>query len=105
MNNVVYKYIVKYSLMLGACSLLVYTADLALQYIPDNPDLTNNDLYMINSIPSLLTYFLNLVVAFMLYVDIRKLNLPTRYVIVATIFFRPVGVCAFLLYLIYEKNK
>lgn len=104
MNNVIYKYIVKYSLILAACYLVTYIANLSLQYM-EIPDVDSSMQSLIFSIPNFLAMFFNLVIALIVNRDIRKLNLQAKYVVVATLFFRPVGVCAFLLYLISEHRK
>lgn len=48
---------------------------------------------------------LNALTALMVALDIRKYAIKTRYVLVATILFRPVGVIAMLLFLAQQENK
>jgi hypothetical protein len=47
---------------------------------------------------------LNVITAVLINIDIKKLNLSTRYVILATVLYPPVGVCAFILYMMYDKE-
>jgi hypothetical protein len=50
-----------------------------------------------------LAIILSILVAVIVSRDIKKLGIKTNYVILATILFRPVGVCAFLLYAIHNE--
>ena len=92
-----FKLISKYALLLSAFYILefalnwyVNTFDVELVTRPNQILLS----YM-------LTFVLNIVTALIVYRDKIKRNTKTRYVILATTLYRPIGVVAFILYSIY----
>jgi len=66
--------------------------------------ITMKDRGLIYASPELLTIVLNLITSFIVYRDKVAKKIETKYAIVATILYRPVGVVAFLLYSIYNND-
>lgn len=92
----------KYALLLGAFALLEY---LVRQYFRE-ATLDFGDYQVLRAtIPTGLTFLLNIVTALLIYADTKRTGIKTTYVTLATILYRPIGVCAFLLYIIFDKNK
>jgi hypothetical protein len=60
--------------------------------------------YLLESLPFILTAVLNIVMARIIFIDIKRHNVETRYVLLATVLYKPVGVCIFLIYLIYDMS-
>jgi hypothetical protein len=58
-----------------------------------------------SALPVALSFVFNVIIMLVINRDIRKLGIRTRYVIVSTLLFRQIGVCAFLLYAIYDDYE
>lgn len=56
-------------------------------------------------VPSLLWFALNIITVFIIQQDKNRLNIETRYVYIATILYRPIGVVTFLLYSIKSSRE
>lgn len=93
----------KYALILAASSILVTALPYAISYeIFSDEVITNNLIQMY--IPIAFNLLLNVITAFIVWQDIRKYNVKTKYIMVTTILFRPAGVFAFLLFLIFQDK-
>jgi hypothetical protein len=55
-------------------------------------------------IPIAFSLLLNIGTALVVYRDKVKLGINTKYVMITTLLYRPVGVVAFLLYAVYDKS-
>ena len=75
--------------------LIVFLTNL--RYYPDQ-------MVFITIVNSVVFIFSNLIVALFIASDIKKYKLKTKYIILLTILFRPIGVCFFLISLILEKK-
>ena len=96
------RFISKYALLLGAFALLEF---LVRQYIREKT-LDFGDYQVLRAaIPTGLTFILNIITALLISADKNKIGIKTNYVTLATILYRPIGVCAFLLFVILDKNK
>ena len=99
MNNEVIKVIGKYALLLS----VFYIIDIALgHYIAYlTKDMDNYELKsMWLGIPAVTRYVLNIITAVVIASDKKKLNIKEKYSVLLTIFYRPIGVVLFLIYLI-----
>jgi hypothetical protein len=92
----------KYALLLGAFALLEY---LVRQYLREKTLDFGDYQILMATIPTGLTFLLNIVTALLLNADTKAIGIKTNYVTLATILYRPIGVCAFLLFIIFDKNK
>src|SRR5687768_1266671 len=93
----------KYALILAAFSIVTTVP----QYLLPNMELSDEpvrNMLIQTYIPLALGVFLNLVTAFLVKQDIRKPNVKTKYIMVTTILYRPVGVIAFLLFRIFQEK-
>jgi hypothetical protein len=54
--------------------------------------------------PHIFNFGLNLVAAYIVALDIRKYNVKTKYVILSTILYRPIGVLAFLIFFVLQSR-
>jgi hypothetical protein len=104
MSNKVTMLIGKYTLLLAMTYAVEFGVDLLMQ-------MADVELYSLISIwarllPAILTIVLNVIMAIILYPEIARMKISAPYVILATVLFRPVGVCAFLIYMIIrDKNE
>jgi hypothetical protein len=57
---------------------------------------------LISAVPVIFTFVLNIITSFLVFRDKVTNKVETKYVIAATILYRPVGVVAFLIYSIYD---
>ena len=93
----------KYALILAVSSIFVT----ALQYITSygvfSDEVMTNNLIQVY-IPITFNLLLNVITAFIIWQDIRKYNVKTKYIMVATILFRPAGVFAFLMFLFFRDK-
>jgi hypothetical protein len=95
-----FKLISKYALLLAISYLLVLAFDQYLMRV-DSDDLTGTEAMLFSAAEPILTLFLNIVFSLVVYRDKVTQNIKTKYVILATVLYRPIGVVAFLLYAIY----
>ena len=104
MSDKNFKLIGKYALLLSICYLLeIIFNDYASE---QNTSLEGGwDLIFYYGTYYLFSMTLNVITAVLIFQDKTKLNLNTRYVLVATLLYRPVGVIAFLLYAVYSKSN
>lgn len=92
----------KYALLLGAFALLEYVVR---QYLRGK-NLEFGDFQVLRAtIPTGLTLLLNIITALLVSADRNRIGVKTNYVTLVTILYRPIGVCAFLLFVIFDKNK
>jgi hypothetical protein len=93
----------KYALLLS----ISYLLELALRRYISQIDfelVTMEQRGLISTAPVIFTFALNIITSFIVFRD-RVINrIETKYVIVATILYRPVGVVAFLIYSIYNTD-
>ena len=93
----------KYALILAVSSIFVT----ALQYVTSyqifsDEEMTNRLIQIY--IPIVFSLTLDLITALIVRQDIRKHNVKTKYIMVATILFRPAGVFAFLMFLFFRDK-
>lgn len=98
-----FKQISKYALILSISYLLEFALN---QYLKQsNIDFgTRTNEILVSTAPFILTLLLNIITAIIVYQDIVNKNLRTKYVILATVLYRPIGVVVFLLYSIYSNG-
>ena len=102
MNNITLKTIAKYALLL---SIFYGTKILLQQLIRHYTGSISDDKLkgILMTMPFAIMFLLNIITAFEIYKDIKKLKVNAKYSILLTIFFRPIGVLLFLLYVINEE--
>jgi Na+/phosphate symporter len=98
-----FKLISKYALLLSISYLLEFAFN---RYVRSfNTDLvTRTNQILVSTAPYMLTLLLNIITSIIVYRDKVTQNIKTKYVILATVLYRPIGVVAFLLYSIYDKG-
>ncbi len=99
MNNSTIKFIGKYALILTIFYVIEFLTAQLIQY--GIKEMGADDLY--SYMPMFLMVFsflLNVVTAIIVSSDKKKLNIVGKYAVLLTLFYRPVGVVLFLLYLI-----
>ncbi|MFC2152595.1 hypothetical protein ACFLSE_08715 [Bacteroidota bacterium] len=104
MNNDIIKTIGKYALLLT----VFYAIDIALghyiSFLTKNiEDFETKRLLL--GLPAIMRYLLNIVTAIIISSDKKKLNITGKYSVLLTVFYRPVGVVLFLIYLIHKEIK
>jgi hypothetical protein len=95
--------IAKYALILS----ISYLIELALRRYINQMDLelvTMEQRGLISAVPVIFTFVLNIITSFLVFKDKVTNKIRTKYVIAATILYRPVGVVAFLIYSIYDVD-
>ncbi|NQU51780.1 MAG: hypothetical protein HQ522_04510 [Bacteroidetes bacterium] len=102
MSNITTKTIGKYALLLSFFYGIAILLNLLVKhYIAGTSD------YILKSVlftmPVGILFLLNIITAFVIYKDIKKLNVNAKYAILLTIFYRPIGVLLFLLYVITKE--
>ncbi|HCM76224.1 MAG TPA: hypothetical protein DIS90_07570 [Cytophagales bacterium] len=104
MTDTNFKLISKYALLLSISYILEFAFN---RYVRSfNAELvTETNQILISTATYILTFFLNIVTSIIVYRDIVTQNIKTRYVVLATVLYRPIGVVAFLLYSIYDKGN
>ncbi len=101
------KMIGKYALLLA----LFFAFERAFDFLLDElrPTIFGDGIYTSSTmyllIPTALWFVLNIITAFIIQQDKARLNIETKYVYIATILYRPIGVVAFLLYAIKTSNE
>jgi hypothetical protein len=104
MENRATKLIGKYALLLCVLSgIQILTNHLVSQLIKDSMD-TEFETYLLVA-NNLFPFLLNAITAVFVYSDSRKENLECKYSILLTVFYRPIGVVLFLLYVIDKEIK
>jgi hypothetical protein len=104
MDTNYFKLVSKYAIVLTVLYLIEYVADIYInEFIYSGT--YDTTLWAMRLTPNLFTLVLNGVCALIVARDIRAHNVKTQYVIIATILFRPIGVCALLLYLYNHDRK
>ena len=97
------KLISKYALLLSISYLLEFAFN---KYVRSfNIDLvTRTNQILVSIAPYMLTLLFNIIGSIIVYRDKVTQDIKTRYVVLATVLYRPIGVVAFLLYSIYDKG-
>jgi Na+/phosphate symporter len=98
-----FKLISKYALLLSISYLLEFAFN---RYVINfNVDqVTSTNQILVSTAPYMLILLLNIITSIIVYRDKVTQNVKTKYVILATVLYRPIGVVAFLLYSIYSKG-
>jgi Na+/phosphate symporter len=98
-----FKLISKYAVLLSISYLLEFAFN---RYVINfNVDqVTRTNQILVSTAPYMLTLLLNIITSIIVYRDKVTQNVKTKYVILATVLYRPIGVVAFLLYSIYSKG-
>ena len=98
-----FRLIAKYALILS----ISYLIEIALRKYINQLDLelvTMEQRGLISAAPVIFTFVLNIITSFLVFRDKVSKKIETKYVIAATILYRPVGVVAFLIYSIYGAD-
>lgn len=97
------KLISKYALLLSISYILEFVFN---RYIRSfNADfVTKTEPILVSAAPYILTLLFNLITSIIVYKDKVIYGIRTKYVILATVLYRPIGVVAFLLYSIYDNR-
>lgn len=93
----------KYALILAMFAIIA----VVFQYLISSKEFSDDpirNMLLHTYIPLTFSLLLNVVTALIVQRDIRKNAIKTKYIMVATIFYRPIGVFAFLLYLIFRER-
>ena len=99
-----FRLISKYALLLS----ISYLIELALTRYINQLDLelvAMENRSLISTAPVVFTFILNIITSLIVFRDKVAKRIETKYVIVATILYRPIGVVAFLLYSIYGNES
>ena len=104
MNNTAIKTIGKYALILtvfyGLEFLLGYFVN---HLIKDSTDYEINS-YLL-SVKMFIPYLLNIIAALIVNADKKKMEIEGKYSVLLTIFYRPIGIVLFLIYVINKETK
>lgn len=104
MNNKLTSLIGKYTLLLA----ITYAVEFGVNLLIQNAGIdwyTYIAIWM-RFLPTVLSIIMNVVITIIMYSDIKKMSIKAPYAIVATLLLRPIGVCAFLIYVIIsDKNE
>lgn len=98
-----FKLISKYALLLSISYLLEVTFNKYVRSF-DIDLVTRTRQTLFSTAPYLLTFLFNIITSLIVYRDKTAQNIKTKYVILATVLYRPIGVVAFLLYSIYDTG-
>jgi adenylate kinase family enzyme len=103
MKDKLFGLITKYSLLLSAFYILSFAfSRTIIQFEFSDETLSNAGLRQ--TAPLAFTILLNLITAYIVGRDIKKHSVKTKYVTLATIVYRPLGVFAFLFFLFIQDN-
>ena len=103
MNNITLKTIGKYALLLSIFYAIAILLTLFIKHYSVGISSDYKLKGILLSIPAGISFLLNIITAFVIYKDIKKLKVNAKYSILLTIFYRPIGVLLFLLYLINKE--
>jgi hypothetical protein len=98
------KFIRKYALILILMYFFQYVFNYGFEYFIKSKFL-NSPVFFLHAIPSGFRFILNIITAIIVARDIKKLQLQSRYLILLTVFWMPLGVCLFLISLIINQNE
>lgn len=98
-----FKLISKYALLLTVLYIIEFAFN---RYVRSfSAELASKtDQVLVSTTPYILALLLNIVASIIVYQDKVAQNIKTKYVILATVLYRPIGIVAFLLYSIYDKG-
>jgi hypothetical protein len=99
-----FKQVSKYALILSITYLFEFVFNRYVRHFNLDPERRINEILLSNA-PYLLTLLLNIITAIIVYRDIVTKGIRTKYVIVATVLYRPIGVVVFLLYSIIPTGQ
>jgi FtsH-binding integral membrane protein len=100
-----FRLITKYALILSVFYIISFAFSRAVIEFEFKENFRDNVIYRQNA-PFIFSIILNLITAFIVGQDIKKFNVKTKYVTLATIVYRPLGVFSFLLFLFFQdKDK
>ncbi len=94
----------KYALILSVLYILSYSFNCIINELDHNDESLSNAIVW-SSTPWIFDFSLNILTAVLLRIDIKKFGVYTKYVTLATILYRPVGVFAFLLFCALRETK
>ncbi len=104
MDNIAIKTIRKYALLLS----IFYGLELLIGYfvgqmIENSTDYELNN-YFLNG-QMIIPYLFNIITAFIVNSDRDKLKIEGKYAVLLTVFYRPIGIVLFLIYVINNEIK
>lgn len=99
-----FKLITKYALLLSVFHVLAYAFGRAIIDFELIESGYKNIAYR-NMITLLFSVLLNIITAYFVAQDVKKFQVKTKYVTLATIVYRPLGVFSFLLFLFLQNDN
>lgn len=103
MKEKIFGAIVKYALLLAIFYAISFAFSRTIRQF-EPADIEGSSLMIWIQAPYLFGFVLNLVTAYTVALDIKKHKVKTKYVILATTIYRPLGVIAFLLFFLLEES-
>jgi hypothetical protein len=107
-NNKTY-WVKKYAILLVCFYLLndiIVQTEIVSKIIKESESIDSRDAAIKNLIYSGISILLNIVLAVIVYGDIKKIQIKMKYAVLLTVLYAPMGVCLFLLYVILSQaNK
>ncbi len=103
MNKTAIQIIGKYALVLSVFYILEY---LAIYFIGRELDETKPNIYSyLMFAKATVPFLLNIIAAIILSLDKNKLEIQGKYSVLLTVFYRPIGIVLFLIYVIEKEIK
>ncbi len=102
MDNITIKAIGKYALILVICYGIELLFSHSSRFLMDESS-SGYIPKVLSVLPIVFTFVLNIVVAIIINMDKSKLGIEGKYSVLLTIFYRPIGVVVFLIYLINKE--
>lgn len=104
MNNIAIKTIGKYAIILS----IFYGLEFLVEYsvglkIKDSVDYEVNSYFLTGKM--IIPFLLNIIAAFIVNSDKNRLEIEGKYSVLLTIFYRPIGIVIFLIYVIDKEIK
>jgi hypothetical protein len=96
--------ITKYAILLSAFYILSFAFSRAIVEYAIMDDSAYNAAFW-QSVGFVFNILLNLLTAYILKKDIKKHNISTKYVLLSTILFRPLGVVSFFLFVLFQNRE
>jgi hypothetical protein len=103
MKDNIFGLIAKYSLLLSGFYILSFVFTRTIIQIELTAETMDNVLIR-QTAPFAFSFMLNLITAYIVRQDIKKNSVKTKYVMLGTIVYRPLGVFAFLLFLLFQDR-
>jgi len=79
--------------------------DFAFDHYLKKHTIPNDMSIWISFIPRVLYLLFNIITAIIIFIDIKRFELKSRFLVLMTIVIGPLGVCTFLISLVYNSNN